>query len=661
MPKARIFKYLICLCLICSLVSCKQVDTLLVGKWFDLIYNELGLQVSQTNLPYFNDIDTDSYYYDIVQSLADWKILNSEDKFELEANLTQDIYVKTLLRIDRIDSDNYLQYAYDIGLIDSLDQKQLVDKKKAFEQLKIYVDKRNNEKIESSYELKQKEDIKDIGEFNLSDNILDIKEIDGIKEKDILYINDEYYEVQKIIEDRAYLQEATATDVYEDINISGESELDFSNAQIIEDDEVIDMTNYSSSLKLRLSALDTLQNKSFTYKDFKINISITSSRISASIENNNNDKPKMYANLSVHSIKPKYRFKMHDGIVEDAYFKVNFKANEAIGIRKGIAQDLYADFRNLDPNDFLNSCQNLFKKGNNQVSATIPIATIKIPIPEVPSVSIMLRLQLNIYASGRVELAFSSDHEMGMEVQNNNLRLINKHDHKEDFIIKANASAMSRIFVGLSLQNLNLMDLYVEAGIKSLIQAILHIYDTNNNQTLIKSDLPLDLLDDASEKNENIFACGDMDLYFLLNVGFNSTSSVLGRLNLRKNFAILNENNSSLINDGKNHIENWHFVDKCTRTSRNTSKVEDNIMETSQIKISDYNILVKLNGSNRIDVVGLPKGYNLKDIEYITSDDNVIVDDSGNVLGIKEGSSIITIRTKDNKYSADCHVLVVKK
>ena len=245
-----------------------------------------------------------------------------------------------------------------------------------------------------------------------------------------------------------------------------------------------------------------------------------------------------------------------------------------------------------------------------------------------------------------------------MEIINGNIRLINDHDHKCDFVIKATLSIMTRIFFGLNAANMTLMDIYAEPGIKGLIQSQVHIFDSNNNQTLIQSQLPLDFLDEISSENENVLVCGDIKAYLVLNVGINSTNSLLGKLNFKKNISVFNERNAPLINDGKYHIENWHFVEKCTRDRKIKPQQTTDIIDTTQIIIEDYSLIVAKNKSVKINVKGLPNGYSLEDLEFQADKACVSVDSKGIVTGIERGSSIITIQTKDKKYKIECHVLV---
>lgn len=99
-------------------------------------------------------------------------------------------------------------------------------------------------------------------------------------------------------------------------------------------------------------------------------------------------------------------------------------------------------------------------------------------------------------------------------------------------------------------------------------------------------------------------------------------------------------------------VEEIEELDPSTESSE-ISKTENITLSTMRVEISE-------GGVAQITVTGLPDGYTLKDIEAESDDSSVATFDirEGQITGIKEGITQITIKTKDGKYKAFCAVVV---
>ena len=103
-------------------------------------------------------------------------------------------------------------------------------------------------------------------------------------------------------------------------------------------------------------------------------------------------------------------------------------------------------------------------------------------------------------------------------------------------------------------------------------------------------------------------------------------------------------------------MENFHFVDKCTRYN-NTISNTDQIINVDNIIIEDYSLLVKAGDSVTIKIKALPANMSIDDLIFTSNNDNVKVDKNV-ITGLKKGNSIIEIKTKDDKYAIKCHILI---
>ena len=81
-------------------------------------------------------------------------------------------------------------------------------------------------------------------------------------------------------------------------------------------------------------------------------------------------------------------------------------------------------------------------------------------------VSVVMKLKLNIYATGKAELAFVQNHVVGCEIRNGNMRIISDHSKKATASIRAETGITLGTNLALHAFNQNIMDAEVDAGAK---------------------------------------------------------------------------------------------------------------------------------------------------------------------------------------------------
>ncbi len=195
---------------------------------------------------------------------------------------------------------------------------------------------------------------------------------------------------------------------------------------------------------------------------------------------------------------------------------------------------------------------------------------------------------------------------------------------------------------------------------------------------------------------ENIFSlrkgiCLEWQLYPIVRVNISGEKSFVGKLmkklKVELGIEILGSKNTTLQghidfpNSLKNVLESDSFSSatkhclginaECTYDlipwDSATEIVEDSnpshdtlVMIGDLITLSSMRIEVKKGESTFIEVTALPKGYDLDDIEAKSYHESIVKVDSetGKVTGLKEGNTLIVIKTKDGKYEAFCAVSV---
>ncbi len=111
------------------------------------------------------------------------------------------------------------------------------------------------------------------------------------------------------------------------------------------------------------------------------------------------------------------------------------------------------------------------------------------------------------------------------------------------------------------------------------------------------------------------------------------------------------------------YFEGWYYKNKLFNFN---TKITKNITLKAY-----WNLGINLNktkmglivGQNeKIEILKLPNGISEKDLIYSSSDESIaIVDKNGNIKGLKKGTVMITVKSKDGKYSASVTVTVTNE
>lgn len=674
----------ICFCLVIScfnLVSCeKKTSAINNGEWLKIIIDKLNI-VDYTQKPYFINIDENNAYFIVVQKAVDWNILKQDSQIDLQKPLTREFVAYTLINLAHNDIEtvqckdanqsiypDHLSKAVALGLFE-VDKYDLVHPKQEVmeQEAKIYLDKMydyiNNYHLDTpkktlvyqegivdltDYIEEQKENVIILKENNLDLVIGDIISFNLLDEKCFKKIND--------IDDRKiYLTDCEFQDIFEESDLDLETEIDFNDATIETNGSIIANDYYEQA------SFDYRQNE-IEIKGFKLSYQIDHDQLHLKVLKKTEHGFNIYAETNIYDMKHTVRFKHQKTNIEDAYFKLDYKSNEALGIKRLKYHDLFIKDISLNQTDLLNSYLAKFQN-NNIIDEIIPLLTVKFPIPDVPTMYLKFQIQLHMYANGRMEISLQNQHCMGLEIKNNHPRFFNNHQRDIDFIVKGSLGFTTRLMAIVEICRFNILDLVLEGGIKASMQTTVHLYDDQNNLQSFASEIPLDYLNELAQENKGLHCCGDLKLNWVLDVIFNSNRSFMGKIGLGKTFNIINERNGQINPPNKTHLENWHFVDQCTyQQGKQNSEFALDQVKTDQITLNDYALVIKENSRKKIKILGLPEGYKTDDLVFESSDINVaIVSSKGFVSGKNHGNTIITIKTKDLKYEVKCNILISQK
>ena len=218
-------------------------------------------------------------------------------------------------------------------------------------------------------------------------------------------------------------------DVIDQFEIQGGTDLEFNHARIFDGNGNIiqEGTEQSHSLSLMSTSLI---NHTFDMKGFRVSLKGTTSSLHAEVSKQLQVGGLFYANAALDNLHIQYKWDKDEDRIQYGYLKADFTTSENIGLRKGMYKELYGDFSKLNPKDFIGTVQNIFQSKQEVLTDTLTLCTVKIPLPNAPMVSVVMKLNLNIYATGKTELAFVQNHVVGCEIRNGNMRIITDHSKK---------------------------------------------------------------------------------------------------------------------------------------------------------------------------------------------------------------------------------------
>ena len=682
---------LLVLCMLVPFVGCKKkvADTMTNGEWLTELTTQAGITYYQQEEPYFLNITSNSPYFTVVQSSVEWELLNPSKAFNPSTTLTREMVAYTLMNLisrthegssDAIKDLQDCSYPDQVkaavasGLM-SLDERQRfrpkdeISKEEAFGYLAQVIDIVNNRKFTDTQTTVQLKD--DVQFADDEPKQFDEEGLTALFESDSsirngMYIayDDAYYRVvnceytnQGIL---TTLEQVNMEDVIEQFDIQGGTDLEFNHAKIVDGNGNIvqEGTEQSHSLSLMSTSLI---NHTFDINGFRIALKGTTSSLHAEVSKQLQVGGLLYANAALDNLHIQYKWDKDEDRIQYGYLKADFTTSENIGLRNGMYKELYGDFSKLNPKDFISTVQNIFQTKQEVITDTITLCTVKIPLPNAPMVSVVMKLNLNIYATGKAELSFVQNHVLGCEIRNGNMRIISDHSKQATASIRAETGITLGTNLALHAFNQNIMDAEIDAGAKGYFHTKTYLYNEEGKAEPLDIDVQPDLVEELSEGNPDIKVCTELNAYWLCNLKLNSSNSLAGRFGFGRNIPIFSESNAPLFPKGKVTYENWMRVDHCSCEDREKVPNVEAIQVKKRITLKDYSLIAGVGVSARIQVSGLPEGYTVEDLIYISKNTDIAeVSLDGEVIGKKSGGTDILIQTKDKKHLVHCHILVVE-
>lgn len=608
---SKSFKTLLSLLIIISLFSCKPKEYITTYEYLKELSNKTGISLA-------------SEKDHILSDLKEYGIYKESDNSILDRNLTYKYMLDSIsvFKEGKIVELNYKENDYVL--------KQ--DAIKAIDKLTNII---NNKTFETIEYHKYKQEVKE-DKFEL-----DINDI---------YFDEETNSYRKIIDNNGNTEDASFEEIFEEIKISSSEEINFDNSSIIDDYCSVEETIYDSENYELLSDKRHVINQNGYRISYKVTSGVIDFRISKDSDAN------AYVDFTLSNIKPSYKWDYKDGKINEAFFKVDYRLTSEVGVSKAKKQTYTVDLKNLDTSSLMSAITSTLKKQTKDVEATIKICTIKTPIPGIPLAYLNIDIIARIYIDGKIDIVASMNNTTGFEIKDNRFRFINDGKQDIDFNIQASARAVAGVNFNIEAASFRLMDLEIMAGVKASCKPIIHLFDSDGNMESKDTDLDYSALNEISDGNDNVKVCADVSLNWILDVDINTSKSLLYKFGLSRSKEILNKKNQILGN--LTHIENGHFVKKCTRKSNVFKNTSATSLDTNKILLERYSIAINQKEKYHIPIKGLPSGYSNSDLIITSSDASIVSVDGLDIIANKTGSTKITIQTKDLKYSAYINVLV---
>lgn len=630
-------------------------ETMTLGSWIQKMQEEAGLAASKGAAPYYLQVPKDHPCYEAVQSAVEWGVLDPADGFDPAAPLTRewaaytlshlkdaevpDVSESSIVDLARTSFPKEVKYAVRIGLFD-LDEKGRFHPAKtmsteaataALRQVVEWMDAWMPQQTQAEIEwhdgkaplLSEKFTLQEDGSW---------QDDQEYQEGDTVYSypEDAYYR----IENSGKAVEVEGEELFDDFDYSYSGELDLSDAQA----EPLEQSFVPGGP----SALV----RTFSFEKWKVRTSVQSSGIRAELYKEYDSGGRTFAAFSLHHIQPVIHWKMRKGKLEDSTLKLSFTTTESIGAK--ISEKRYGDFTQLP-----NSLRTFLTEQRTVHETTIPLASLRIPLPQVPGLNLVLRVELKLGADGTAELVLTQNHTIGFEVRKGSMRSLNQSDSNVQASARANAWLTGGVSAALAMGKKRLADIGLHTGIQTQCKTTLHLYDSDHTHTTQTLSASSDLFQDT----ERQLVCADLNAELVLKAIFNSSSTLAGKFGFSKTIDFLDAKGTKAIASAIGHVESGNLVAHCTRGSRDTG-IHRETVDDGAIRLEQYVLFLRCGETQSLPIRSLPSGISFSQLRFRSSSACVKVTGSGEISGIEEGSSIVTIESADGRYRAVCAIIV---
>ena len=371
----------------------------------------------------------------------------------------------------------------------------------------------------------------------------------------------------------------------------------------------------------------------------------------------------------------------------------------------------------------ISAYKNALKEFNKDVrdrhnDESIYICKLKIVDGWFASVDFIIKGEVS--AEGELKVVVELEGAQGIQYKNGNLRYINEKAIDVNFAADANLEVMVGPGVRLAiLDKVVVAEFVIKAGLGASVGMVAHLFDAEGHE-LYSADVTISGEDADALANEELYAtkedikafaeemggtwdtknkadsirllkgvCLTWNLYPILRMELSDEGLITKVVKISFSKEILGKEDTFLKGhiDFPNSITNiiesdsfgkgltaalgigaectYDYTPWDTLTEEETESSElgtenEELPVSDSIEISEISVVINVGESKVLEIVGIPDGYELKDIVAESTDEKIATFDlqTGTITGVRPGVAVLIIQTKDEEYKAYCAITV---
>lgn len=321
-------------------------------------------------------------------------------------------------------------------------------------------------------------------------------------------------------------------------------------------DEVKGVLSDKESIKGAVKDLlvDTLSEGSFKVGDAKVKYAFTDGGFDIGVSGDVGNGINLAKSYSVSNLdlQTKYdgSFKNGKTDIKEAYLKLDYDCVDTTKVSGSYSASLVSgvteDISSLDVVDQIKT--NFENLKLEQGTASFPIFTAHIAIPNAPSITIKLQASLVFNVYGYAELIITTENCVGYEVIDNNGRFIYESTETapKEFNAMGTAEALVGLNVALCAFGISLLDVGVQGGLGAYVYATVTLPYADYTSTCIE-DIPANLLAQSIailDNADEITVSGTAQFYGVFKVSL-CENSISDKIGLSKTWTIVDRSNGT--------------------------------------------------------------------------------------------------------------------
>jgi len=627
------------------------------GDWLMLLFDEFGMEC-------FDEIEINWYskedrYYAVLQTGIYWNIIPNQS-FNLNEHLDYSYLIQTIYRTMYPEStlvsiEEMQEKLREMQIIKVKSVKELVllsDAITIIKDAKMFY--YSSIGYDSHFSLNNNLAIIEIEEYEtISTNQIKLDD-SKINVGDILLLEETYFYVTSINENIYDITVADYDQIIDQIQIQDSFYPDLSKATIEEGSTMTNLTyqNFVTAKTKEQLLQTSAKYVNFEIGDLKVTGSLSKNNMNVKISGKLNDSLDIIEELSISNLKLYTKLNMDKLTIKEGLLQMDYKISNQISL----SSKKYLDSSILKVKD-INELKERIKNdlfSSESTSKAFDLFTINIPIASTGHImNIKMVVGINVTVNGEISLTISSNQSNGIEIINNKVRFINESTKEASPLIEGSIDASSYLKAYVTCFNKKIMNVAINFGLRASAKLSIHYVDLGLKeveQIYMETAYTIPPYQIILE-NQFYDTCLDVSLSWLLRLSAGEKGTIMHQLGLNFSYDFLKNKDPifSII-----HIEEHTIIKECQRNYL----FYDMNNEGKQLDLSSFREIVAIGESKILTVENLNKNYSAQDLIWESSDPSIATVNQGIIKALSNGDVIITVRTKDDLYYAECYVSV---